>query len=203
MAYDKTYILLVTDGTAGDGTARANAQNLKWKGKMDPIYGTVDAGAQSDRRLLGTIAGIDGDPAELRQLTGRDRLYIVGHGSFGTTPKLGGKDATELARYLYENGLREVAVMSLVSCNSGWGWGDTKLGKVVEGYSSATSLPFGCRFVEALARTETPIRTEVRARVGYVTVKKTGRKIVEFTEMEWVNRLIWAPKGYNKRSWRS
>ena len=203
MSYPKTWILLVTDGSQGDITAASNASRLKWKGQMDPVYGCVGPDATSDRRLLGNrpSAFLDGDASELRHLTGQDRLYVVGHGSFGASPVLGGLDAGQLAQYLFDSGLREVAVISLVSCNSGWGWGDMLPGSIPKGYANATQHPFGHLLADELS--SLGIHAAIRARVGYVTVMKTGRKVVEFTEMSFVNKFIWAPKGYNKRTWYS
>jgi hypothetical protein len=202
MSYKKTFILLVTDGTHGDVTACSNAAKLKWKEQFDEKLDTVPMGSTSSRVMIGTNKSFcDKGPEELTNVDEKDRLYILGHGSFGVSPTLGSKTADQLASYLYANGLRKVAVISLVSCNSGWGWGDILPGNVPQGYSSATHLPFGCQFAGALDNEG--IHTEVRARVGFVTVGQNGRKFVELTEMKWVNKLIWVPKGWNKRSWRS
>ena len=118
----------------------------------------------------------------------------------GMTPKA-------LAIYLYNNGLRNVKVISLVSCNSGWGWGDVLPESVTNCFMmSAQSKPFGSLFAEALARRN--ISTEVRARIGYVKVLAAGSKIVELSEWGWANRYSLTrcpvePVYRNKRSWHS
>src|SRR5215472_3541182 len=170
MGYDQTYILLVTDGTEGDHAAVANAAKLKWKGQMDDS-GSVPLGAKSSRMIIGDKEGIcDKGPEELQNVKKDDRLFILGHGTFGSSPTLGSKTPDELVSYLHDKGLREAKAVSLVSCNSGWGWGDMLPGSVPKGYTSATQMPFGCLFAEEMGKKG--IDTDVRARVGYVTVGK-------------------------------
>jgi hypothetical protein len=144
MSYKKTFILLVTDGTHGDVTACSNAAKLKWKEQFDEKLDTVPMGSTSSRVMIGTNKSFcDKGPEELTNVDEKDRLYILGHGSFGVSPTLGSKTADQLASYLYANGLRKVAVISLVSCNSGWGWGDILPGNV----RKATQARLICRSV--------------------------------------------------------
>jgi Peptidase C80 family len=200
MAYGKTFILLVTDGTGGDATARSNAGKLKWKGSVDES-GTNN-GVPLTRVLLEDVPNgfdTDGPATRLDELDGTDRLLVVGHGSYGDNPTLGSKSPQQLAQFLWDKGLRLAQRVSLVSCNSGWGWGDASLMPSF-GFTSAAKLPFGKLFADQMGALG--IHAEIIARVGYVTVLQSGRKRVELVDWRFKGALI-VPKGYNKRQWGS
>lgn len=196
MAYGKTYILLVTTNLENDRhndlTALSNAHKLEYKGLVDDIFGCKLPGKENEepsRKLLGDFAEpnfINNPVTELSELDGNDKLYIVGHGTYGTNPTVGGKSPTQLANFLSQNGLRHIQVISLVSCNSGYG---------------LTTDSFAKLFAEELS--SVGIHTEIRARIGYVTVLKSGRKIVEFSDKKSLINYIYAPKKWNKLFWHS
>lgn len=194
--YGKTYVLLITtnkiEDDYDDRTALSNADKLKHKGFLDEIYGCKLPEKKDqvpDRKLLGDFNDpqvIDSPVNELSDLDGNDRLYIVGHGTYGENPTLGGKTPNQLAVYLYDNGLRHIKVISLVSCNSGWGLKTDSFAKL---------------FTDQL--NWIGIHAEIRARIGYVTVLKSGRKIVEFKDGKSLMNYIYAPKKWNKCFWHS
>jgi Peptidase C80 family len=190
MPYTNTWILLITDGTGGDFSAESNASKLKEKGNLDDFGCRLPNALPSNRRILGTRPNSpfeDGPVADLGNMTVNDRLYIVGHGTHGANPTLGSLTPQQLANLLSVNNLPSVSVISLISCNSGFSWG---------WYNSFASL-----FAAQL--TLVNIHTEIRARIGYVTVLKSGKKVVEFTENNLANKLLTIPKGYNKLVWNS
>lgn len=173
--YGKTYILLVTENSENekhnDLTALANADKLKFKGLVDGKFGGRLPGKENapvTRKLFGDFNEpnfIDNNLNELRNLDGNDKLYIVGHGTYGVNPTVGGKTPNQLATFLSNKGLRQVKVISLVACNAGWGNPNESFGEL-----------FGVELAKV------GIHTEIRARNGYVTVLRDGRKIVEFSE---------------------
>lgn len=75
----------------------------------------MNFGSRQDwHQVAGKILAID-DTSPLTVVTNADTLRIFGHGSID---EVGGMTAKQLARFLYDKGLRQVKMIELVACDT-------------------------------------------------------------------------------------